>query len=324
MFLFSNTTTDKLSGFFGGLTNTLDVRPEKTTQELAAVVNDIEITMEELDKRYEQIPPSYKPFITKESLLNQVVDEKILLSEADKENIQVSDETVQSHMENLSIEAGVSMEEFEQILLQNGLSIDDAKEFYYTSIKLNSLLEQEVFENIASSEDELSSYYQDNIELFTSPEAINVSHLLICHNESVRCVSNLTKEKAQSTSELIKSKIDDTNFGQLTAEFSNEPGADTTKGNLGWVSKNDPFDQTFLDSAFALDVGEVSEPIETVFGFHIIKVSGKNPDATIEYDLVKDQINQTLLLEKQTSVYQIYVSELRNESEIYLFEILEE
>ena len=79
MFLFSNTTTDKLSGFFGGLTNTLDVRPEKTTQELAAVVNDIEITMEELDKRYEQIPPSYKPFITKESLLNQVVDEKILL-----------------------------------------------------------------------------------------------------------------------------------------------------------------------------------------------------------------------------------------------------
>ena len=335
MFLYSNTTnidvsnnvenTNFFSNIFSNIFNKaadgLDVRPEETTQELAAVVNDIEITMSELDKRYEQVPPSYKPFITKESLLNQVIDEKILLAEADKENIQVSDETVQSHMENLSVQAGVSMQEFEQILLQNGLSINDAKEFYHTSIKLNSLLEQKVFDNIALTDDELISYYQDNVELFTSPESINVSHLLICHNESVRCVSNLTKDKASSKADLIKSKIDDNNFEELTAEFSDEPGADVTKGNLGWVSKDDPFDQTFLDGAFSLNVGQVSVPIETVFGFHIIKVFDKKTADTIEFDLVKNQINQTLLLEKQTSVYQIFVSELRNESEVYLFDI---
>ena len=107
---------------------------------VVAVVNTEEITQGQLDKRYEQLPPTYKGLVTKEDLLVQLIDETILLQEAKKQEIVVTEETVDEYMQNLSIQAGVSFDQFLELLDQNGLTHDDAKEFYKKTITLNVLL----------------------------------------------------------------------------------------------------------------------------------------------------------------------------------------
>jgi len=87
----------------------------------------------------------------------------------------------------------------------------------------------------------------------------------------------------------------------------------------GWISIKDPFDKTFLSHTFRLNKGEVSQPIETEFGFHLIKVFDKRETQVIELDVVYDQINQTLFLQQETELFDEYVVELKDDADIIIY-----
>jgi parvulin-like peptidyl-prolyl isomerase len=197
--------------------------------------------------------------------------------------------------------------------------MDDVKIFYQKEITLGKLLKIEVFDKVSVTDKDIERYYEQNLDLFKIPESVNVSHILICHNESLRCVSNLTKEEAKQKALLVRSKINKTNFAQIAYEYSDEPGAKETYGNLDWVSIEDPFDQTFMNATFALATGEVSKPVETVFGYHIIKVFEKKQEQQLNVSVVTDQINQTLSGEKQQELFSNYLSQVRNNSVVINF-----
>ena len=287
--------------------------------ELAATVNYEDITMPELNKRYDLFPPEYKQVISIENVLDQMIDELILLQEAKKSNIEVRDEEIDEFITTMLVQNQRTMEEFEESLESTGMTIDEAREYYMKSILLNKLLNQTIFSLIDVSDVDIQDYYYTNSEQFSVPESVNVSHILICHNESLRCVSNLTKEESLKRVEDVVLMINSTNFGALASEYSNEPGAELSHGNLGWVTKETPFDKVFLDTTFTLGVDEFTGPIETVFGFHIIKVFDSKPEELIELETVYDQINYTLTAEQQTELLLEYISGLRNESDIITY-----
>jgi parvulin-like peptidyl-prolyl isomerase len=90
-------------------------------------------------------------------------------------------------------------------------------------------------------------------------------------------------------------------------------------GSLGFISEEDPFDPTFLAATFELNEGEISQPIETVFGYHLIAVFEKREAGMLELETVYEQINQTLLMEQQTTLYNDYIADLRENAEIIYF-----
>ena len=287
--------------------------------EYAAVVNQEPITMDLLNERYELIPIEYTQFIGKKELLEQLIDEILILQKAEELGIVITDEIVDEYILNLSISAGTSLEQFEVLLEQNGLTLDEAKEFYKKTLTLNELLEREIFTNVFISYTDIEDYYKENSEYFITPESIEVSHILVCHEQSERCYVNRTKEEALTRAYEIIGMVEENNFGELALNYSDEPAAQVTQGSLDWISRDMPFDETFLDAAFAVEPGDVSEPVETMFGYHIIKVSDKKPEEKLEFDSVAPQINQTLISQEQTSLFLEYVSELRNESDVIVF-----
>lgn len=289
----------------------------------AVLINGEPITIDEINARYDQIPPEYKQYISKQDILDQMIDEKILMKKADELGIAVSDDEVDSYIFNITADSGTTVEEFEVLLIQNGLTLEDAKVVYKRSLALNKAVDVLVFKDLEVSNVDIEDYYYKNPELFTRFESINVSHILICHNESERCVSNLTKEEALAKAEEVKDMVEEDNFGELALEYSDEPAAQITYGNLGLITREMPFDKTFLDSAFALDKEEVSEPIETVFGYHIIKVFDVLPEEVVSLDTVYDSINQTLMSDLQSEAYLNYMGQVRNESEITYFDLEE-
>jgi protein-export membrane protein SecD len=103
---------------------------------------------------------------------------------------------------------------------------------------------------------------------------INASHILICYDEIEGCESGLTKEEALNKINELKSIATPANFPQLAQENSTEPGADISKGELGWFSRGmmvGPFEE----AAFALGVNEISDVVETQFGYHLIYKIGE-------------------------------------------------
>ncbi|MBN2368354.1 peptidylprolyl isomerase [Candidatus Woesearchaeota archaeon] len=285
----------------------------------AAIVNGEEISVQELEDRYTLIPEEYRQFISKEDVLLQMIDEKILLQESEKEGISVSQEEIDQQIDELLDQSGTTREEFEASMLTNGLEWEEIYDFYMKELMLNKLINMTVINRINITEKDLNQYYLNNLDIYRIPESVNVSHILICHNESQRCVSNLTKEEAFDKALSVIQAINETNFAEMALESSDEPAAKYTNGNLGWVSKEDPFDKDFLNETFMLGSGEVSEPVETVFGYHIIKVFEKKEEGVVPFDSLREEINQTLNIEMQNELFNDYIAELKEKSEIINF-----
>ncbi len=317
--VYLNTTTinidDSTPGFIKKMVELNDrLMHKKVTP--AAVVNGEEISMQELDDRYNLLPNDYKTLVAKNDVLSQMIDEKILLQQANKLNITVSNEEVDERIQMLLEENQITQEQFEAAIAGKNITIESVREFYAKETILTKLLNYEVISKIKVSERDIENYYDDNPDLFKIPASVNVSHILMCHNDSLRCTSNSTKEESLEKSKKIREMINSTNFAEMALNYSDEPAAKITQGNLGWISMESPFDLTFMNATFALAAGNVSDPVETVFGYHLIKVFEKREEDIINLTAVYEQVNQTIALEKEKDEFGVYLSQIKNESEI--------
>lgn len=98
---------------------------------------------------------------------------------------------------------------------------------------------------------------------------VQASHLLICYQGSTGCSNNLTKEQALAKINELKAQATPANFAGLVKKNSTEPGAAEKAGDLGWFGKGDMV-QAFEDAVFNQQIGTISEPVETEFGYHLI------------------------------------------------------
>ena len=105
------------------------------------------------------------------------------------------------------------------------------------------------------------------------PGSISARHILVMHSESrarpetIKRSPAAAKERAQACLRKLRSGAD---FSELVREYSDEPGAAERGGDLGAFRRGQMV-KRFSDAAFALKVGEISEVIETAYGFHVIK-----------------------------------------------------
>jgi protein-export membrane protein SecD len=106
---------------------------------------------------------------------------------------------------------------------------------------------------------------------FTNEEEkeIKANHLLICYEGSERCESGLSKEEARNKISELKEDATKDNFIDLVKANSTEPGASESGGDLGWFSRGQMVPE-FEDAAYNMEVGGISEVVETPFGFHLI------------------------------------------------------
>ncbi|HET7628164.1 MAG TPA: peptidylprolyl isomerase [Bacillales bacterium] len=170
------------------------------------------------------------------------------------------------------------------------------EEQFKQQLKLSLLIEKARMDGVKITEDEMKEYYDKHkVDQFTE---LKVSHILV---------------KEESKAELIEQKLKNgADFAELAKKYSEDPGSAKDGGNVGYVTKNSQMVKPFLDAAFKLDVGEVSKPVKSQFGYHIIKVTDKKVKSFKE---VKDQIKQTLK-QQQAKPLEEVLSELNKEGNI--------
>ncbi len=162
-------------------------------------------------------------------------------------------------------------------------------------------LRKEAMDKIKVSPEEVKDYYDKNKDQFKVGEQVKASHILVA-----------TEAEAKA----IKADLDKgESFKKLAKEKSTDPSA-SRGGNLGWFGKG-MMDPDFEKAAFALKkVGDVSEPVKTKFGWHIIKLTGRKAASIRPLDKVKDVIKQKLVQDKQKKAYDDILAKLKKSADI--------
>lgn len=259
--------------------------------EVVARVGDESITKEEL----------YNLLVKQngQAALNTLITEKIVALEAAKQKITVSEDEVQKEL-NKSIEQSGGQEQFEQALEYYGYTEEDIRKNIRTNFTIRKMMEP----RITITEEEMQNYFNENKTSFDTPEQVKASHILVD-----------SEEKALEIKEKLKAGSD---FAELAKEYSTDEGSKSNGGQLGYFQRGD-MAQQFEDAAFALEVGGISDPVKTGFGYHIIKVEDKVAAKEANYEDSKDQVKENLLQEKIPDEFNTWLQEKNTE---YKVEIL--
>ena len=286
--------------------------------EVVARVNGEAIYGGEVQDLYAALQQQY-PGITYETALNQSIYVEVLLQEAKEQGINVSDQEVddlyEMQLEQATAQMGedafatmiqeqtnMTMAEFEQ----------QAKDAIRKDQYIAQLLDQEVYSEIEISEQEMRTYYEENAALF-GPQVV-ASHILICYQGAERCEANYTEEEAAALIPEVREMYNGTNFAELAEKYSTGPSA-SQGGRLGTFGRGSMVPE-FEETAFALEVGAISDPVKTNFGYHLILVTEKIPKQ--EFEDVREGIEQQLIAEKGRELQQLYVQNLRDEATVVI------
>jgi peptidyl-prolyl cis-trans isomerase C len=310
------------------LFETLLIGPAVATEEKAdskvAVVNGTEISRQELnretaliEKRMAQsgskMPPGPNDMLQKRAL-ESLVDRELLYQASKKEGIKVSDKEVQSQIEAIR-KRFPDEKTYQEAMAQTNLTEQQLKTQIKKGVAVQSLVETKIASGIVVSEEEEKKFYEANRQLFKRPEEVKASHILIKVDSGA---TEETKKAARKKIESVQQELKkDQDFGELAKKYSEGPSG-PNGGDLGYFRKGQMV-KPFEEVAFTLPAGDVSDVVETPFGYHLIKVADHRPAQDLPFKEVQKDIAAHLKRQKTGQAVEEYVQKLEKTAKIERF-----
>jgi len=261
---------------------------DKTSKETVATVNGVEISQEELT---ETLMTQYGA-----AALDTLITNKIFEMEAKTEGITIAEEDIQAELTEL-IESYGGQEGYEGILEANNVE----EEALIKDISTHQLQTKVMEKVISISDEELSTYFEENKTTFEQTEQVEARHILVAD---------------EATAKEVKTKLNEgDDFAKLAEEYSTDTTSSTDGGSLGYFGAGEMVKE-FEDVAFKMNIGEVSEPVESEYGFHIIEVTGKKDAKEAVYEDVKEEVYDNLLEIRINEEYSTWLTQKYTEYDI--------
>ncbi|SCG82946.1 peptidyl-prolyl cis-trans isomerase C [Proteiniborus sp. DW1] len=197
----------------------------------------------------------------------------------------------------------VNQELFYLDAIDNNLDKEEAFITELERIKVNLLKQYSVakiLNSVTATEDEIKDYYEKFKDTFKKPESVKASHILVDDEDTAL---NIIKEIKEGLS-----------FAEAAKEYSKCPSS-TNGGDLGYFTRGKMVPE-FEKSAFELSKDEISNPVKTQFGYHIIHVTDKKEESESTIDEVRDELERQIIIVKQNAAYTNKATELLNKYEV--------
>ena len=274
---------------------------------IAATVNGIVIKDTEVDAKVSaymermaaQIPPNmveqYKTQIRGQALESMIV-EQLLAEQIKKAGIDITEKDVNDKLNEIvaAQPGGMTIESFKAMLAAQGQSFDVVKGQIKKTLGYEKLLGA-----VEVNDAEAKAFYNENKEDFNTPEQVQASHILI------KVAPTATPEEKTAARAkidgLLKQVKAGGDFAALAKENSDCPSK-AKGGDLGFFDKSSMVKE-FADAAFAMKAGQVSDVLETQFGYHIIKVTDRKEGGLTPFDKAKTDIVKTLQEKKKGEMF---------------------
>ena len=274
----------------------------KVFDRVVAKVNSEIITLSSVNEKVELLRQKYRGDFKgrdeKEVLneaLNTIVEEKLQLQEGKKRGLAVDDSAVDAAVKDIEKKNGLEEGQLASMLISEGRSLETYKNHIRDQILLSKVVRFELGSRVSISERKIAKYYHNNQKDFWDPGKARVRHILILTEKELS--ADKKKEKYLQAKEILGEVKRGKDFADAAKEYSEDISA-SEGGDVGFVERGKMVPE-FEKAVYSLKEGEVSDIVDTEYGYHIIKVEEVLAGRTLPLKDVKNKI-EFILSNKKT------------------------
>lgn len=226
--------------------------------------------------------------------LDDMITEKLVHQAAKDANVTVTDEDLNAEISKIKENVG-GEEQFQEALASQNLTEESLRHY----VTLDLIATKVLSKDLKIDDTGMQAYFEENKSKFDTRQ-IHARHILVA-----------TEDEAKA----IKAELDKgADFSALAKAKSTEPGAAESGGDLGFFGRGQML-AAFEDAAFNLKINEISAPVQTDYGWHLIQVLETKGDAPV-FDAVKDKVKDTMVQEQVQGLMQSWLADLKDKAKI--------
>lgn len=242
----------------------------------------------------------------------QAIGAKLLIEEAYRLDLVVPDRDVDEHWDKMVEQAG-GEEAFNAMLQKQGLSEPMVRASIQQGRRVDMLVERITQGIPEPSEEEMKAHYEAHRREYRKPERAQAQHILMrIDAESSPEDRSVAKSRLMGIHKQIMEGAD---FADLAAAHSNCPSGRKSGGSLGWINRGTMVEE-FDRQVFSMEVGAVSDVLETSLGYHLVKVTEREASTQASYEEVEDKVRDFLRHAGRGEAIAEHVAELREKAVI--------
>ncbi|MEI6872473.1 MAG: peptidylprolyl isomerase [Verrucomicrobiota bacterium] len=243
-------------------------------------------------------------------LLNDLITEKLVTNRCAE--IAVKEEDISAQFEQFRSRFG-SPEAFEEQMKQAGQSEEKIKTDIRTYLKQQNWVQEQVKDTPKATDKDAEEYYTKNPNDFKKPEQVRASHILVA--VPADATAEQVGEKKKSAEAIAARVKAGEAFDKLAAELSEDPSAKQNSGDLNFFTREQMVPE-FATAAFGMQKGDISDPVKSQFGFHIIQLTDRKDAETMDLETVKPRLLAFLNQRMRDTEVQKILTDLRNKAEV--------
>ena len=250
--------------------------------------NGYKVTKGELDAKLEAMPVASQ-------VLHSMVQQDLVFQYAKDHNIQVSEADIDSKIND--IKQRLSDQQLDQALKQQGMTQQDLRDLMKEQIIVKDAVDQ----NLHVSDAQLQDYLNKNHAVLDQPKQVRARHILV-----------INLATAQMIEQKLKSGGD---FAALAKQYSSDPGTKDKGGELGFFTQG-AMVKEFSDAAFSMKPGQISQPVHSPYGWHVIQVEEIKPAQVATLANSRQKIKDQMLSSQEQMAVPDFMDKLMASSQV--------
>jgi parvulin-like peptidyl-prolyl isomerase len=299
-------------------------------EDIAAEVNSVPITRKAVSDLvssnlpritgHRTLPEDRMRFFTAQAL-NQLIEQELLYQEAKREKIKAKKSEIEEELKKIK-NRYPDEKSFNEDIKRNGLTVNEIKkglERYLLITKIMKTKEKEIDEKVVIKDEDLLPYYEKNKDKFILPEQIRIRQILVSVDPGAG--DQEWKEAEKRAGEISGKAIKGDDFAKLASEFSDDKDTRENGGDVGLMHKGQMPMPEIEEFAFSIKVGDISQPVRTIYGYLVIKVEEKRPQKLLQFsELNKDLLKTELSGSTKRSQREEWLKGLKEKADIKIYE----
>ena len=251
-------------------------------------------------------------------VISAAVDELLIVQQGRELGYHLNDEQFEDLVESIKTENNfASDEEFREALMQSeGMNVDDLRQTMERQMLINQVQQVEILRKVVLTDSEAREHYENNLNEYTEPETLTMREILIRVAEGIGGTVNVAADdQARHEAEEARLRILAGEDFSLVAIAVSDAASKANGGLIG------PIDLTFVNDTvqtalLGLETEEISQPIRTPAGYHILQLVERTEPTPLPFEEVRDAIGNSVFSERRVAEYRNYIDRLRNEAVI--------